>query len=84
MRKFALPICLFFLAALSSADVSDTVWKALLQKSVIVVTTDGSEVSGELAVVESDQVVVIKPDVHRRARAELGSPIASGAEVTRK
>ncbi|MCX7040090.1 MAG: hypothetical protein NT005_13270 [Spirochaetes bacterium] len=62
MRKFALPICLFFLAALSYADVSDTVWKALLQKSVIVVTTDGSEVSGELAVVESDQVVVIKPD----------------------
>jgi len=62
MRKFALPICLVFLAALAHADVSDTLWKALLQKSVIVVKTDGSEVSGELAVVESDQVVVIKQD----------------------
>jgi hypothetical protein len=62
MRKFALLICLVFFAALAHADVSDTVWKALLQKSVIVAKTDGSEVSGELAVVESDQVVVIKQD----------------------
>ncbi len=62
MRKFALPICLLFLAALAHADVSDTAWKALLKKAVIVVKNDGSEVSGELAVVESDQVVVIKQD----------------------
>jgi hypothetical protein len=62
MRKFALLICLVFFAALAHADVSDTVWKALLEKSVIVAKTDGSEVSGELAVVESDQVVVIKQD----------------------
>jgi hypothetical protein len=62
MRKFVLPICLVFLASLAHADVSDTVWKALLQKTVIVVKADGNEVSGELAVVESDQVVVIKQD----------------------
>jgi hypothetical protein len=62
MRKFALPICLFFLAALAFGDISDTAWKALMQKNVIVVKTDGSEVSGELAVVESDQVVVITRD----------------------
>lgn len=62
MRKFALPICLVFLASLAHAEVSDAVWKALLQKSVIVVKADGNEVSGELAVVESDQVVVIKQD----------------------
>ena len=28
--------------------------------------------------------MTLSPDLHRRARAELGSPIASGAEVTRK
>ena len=51
--------CIFVVSALH-AEVSDDVWKALINQNVIIEKNDGSEVAGKLASVADQVVVVIK------------------------
>jgi small nuclear ribonucleoprotein (snRNP)-like protein len=53
--------CIFVVSALH-AEVSDDVWKALINQNVIIEKNDGSEVAGKLASVADQVVVVIKAD----------------------
>lgn len=66
MRKtvilFSCVFLLVSLAGLAYADVSDTAWKAIVHKSVVVEKTDGSTVSGELTAFDAAQVVVVTAD----------------------
>jgi hypothetical protein len=66
MRKtvilFSLVLMLVSLAGLAYADVSDTAWKALVHKTIVVEKTDGSSVSGELTAFDAAQVVVVIAD----------------------
>ena len=55
--------CLCFFVVLSTyAEVSDSVWKALLNRDVIIEKSDGSEVTGKLTSFDDLSVVVIKAD----------------------
>jgi hypothetical protein len=62
VKKIAIAACLVLLAGLAFGEVSDTVWKALLHKTILVEKNDGSGVSGELSAYDAAQVVVIKAD----------------------
>jgi small nuclear ribonucleoprotein (snRNP)-like protein len=56
-------VCLSLVAApLLRADVSDDIWKALINKNITAEKNDGSEVTGKLTSVSDQTIVVIKKD----------------------
>ena len=62
MRRFLATAILLAVAATLVAEVSDTAYSALLNRQVLVVKTDGSEVTGELAAIKELELGVIKRD----------------------
>lgn len=76
-----------FLAGAAWADVSDTAWKAILHKSVIVEKNDGSSVNGELTAYDADQVVIVNADgtpvvVDRKDVKSVRVQSAAGMQTT--
>lgn len=80
MKRLMILLVAFFLAAAAYAEVTDVVLKAFLNKNVVVVEADGTEVKGQLASYDARTAVVIKKDgeVVEIARAEMSSVRGEG------
>jgi small nuclear ribonucleoprotein (snRNP)-like protein len=62
MKKLIIGLLCVFVVSALYAEVSDDVWKALINQKVIIEKNDGSEVAGKLTSVADLVVVVIKAD----------------------
>jgi small nuclear ribonucleoprotein (snRNP)-like protein len=75
MKRLMILLIACFLAAAAYAEVTDIVLKAFLNKNVVVVKDNGTEVAGQLASFDASTAVVIKKDgeVVEIARADISS-----------
>ena len=60
MKRLGITIMLLLVSGALFADVAESTWKALLNSQVVIVKTDGSEVSGKLTLIETQSVSVVK------------------------
>jgi small nuclear ribonucleoprotein (snRNP)-like protein len=80
MKRLMVVLIAFFLAAAAYAEVTDVVLKAFMNKTVVVVEADGTEVKGQLASFDASTAVVIRADgeVVEIARADMRSVRGEG------
>jgi hypothetical protein len=60
MKRIGITIMLLLVSGLLFAEVTESTWKALHNSQVVIVKTDGSEVSGKLTLIEAQSVSVVK------------------------
>ncbi|MBN2353813.1 MAG: hypothetical protein JXD23_14665 [Spirochaetales bacterium] len=60
MKRIGIAILLLLVTGALFAEVAESTWKALHNSQVVIVKTDGSEVTGKLTLIEPQSVSVVK------------------------